>query len=788
MNEHVNMNFVTFDKEKLIPAAWRDRFDAGYLLFNPTLTQVDDGYAMCYRVASPTDQFRLLATCHLTKDLNLVPGSVTPLSDFVEFSCKEGLNDRALTWHADARYHRLGDNLYLTWNDGGNRPINHQFIVEMKEDGLKPASEARELTLHGIDRRNTEKNWMLIRGNDGMDYVIYSCSPHIILQIDWSHEKEVPCTLIYETGWENRYSTIFGVIRGGAQPIPIGTDMDGKAERFLSIVHSSYKLTNGRKYEMAAYEFEPNPPFAVTRCVSMPIPLCMGEMRDFEFPKLNQEVLSVVYPCGAILDGDELILSYGINDENLAITKMPLKSVDNAMVPVETEPSRMVSFRKPSLNEESVFGSEEELGVPLFWWDAAGKKFDGDRGTRRFQIGNFGDIASREVIERITGKKTVKPVAGSRKMISIGSVLHTASDGDLIWGSGVKGTMRKMKADVESLDIRAVRGPLTLDFLRESNYDVSKVTEVFDPGCLIDALYADEIRAYDVSSNKNLGSFRIVPHYRDDLLFRRMYYDLHHTFLTVDCTPQQMIEGMLGAEAVYSSSLHGVIFAESLGIPAYWLNSIGGEDGYKFYDYYYGTGRYAVKRFDSLEDAMKSKPMPLPQFRSKDYLATFPYDQQSSLASSAHGLRIGSKVKLGNRLDNNTRTTISSLPGQTRNSPDGVWFVGTQSTVGIRVALDPGQSAMLNLELRPFNHVKLREPRRIKVVIGDTVCHEIAWKAGDTSTRSVTTRIDWTMLNGAFLRLDVECDNAVPPKKIGVAEIPEPITCKLQDISLNALS
>jgi hypothetical protein len=75
-----------------------------------------------------------------------------------------------------------------------------------------------------------------------------------------------------------------------------------------------------------------------------------------------------------------------------------------------------------------------------------------------------------------------------------------------------------------------------------------------------------------------------------------------------------MIDAMIGADRVVSSSLHGLIFAESLGIPACWLAPVGGEDDLKYYDYYYGTGRFAVKRFDNLEDALRAEPMPLPKF------------------------------------------------------------------------------------------------------------------------------------------------------------------------------
>jgi hypothetical protein len=44
----------------------------------------------------------------------------------------------------------------------------------------------------------------------------------------------------------------------------------------------------------------------------------------------------------------------------------------------------------------------------------------------------------------------------------------------------------------------------------------------------------------------------------------------------------------------------------------------------KFTDYYLGTGRYRIVRVDTLQDAFKSSPMPLPVLDTAAMLATFP--------------------------------------------------------------------------------------------------------------------------------------------------------------------
>jgi hypothetical protein len=237
--------------------------------------------------------------------------------------------------------------------------------------------------------------------------------------------------------------------------------------------------------------------------------------------------------------------------------------------------------------------------IPLMWWDCLGKKFDGSIGNRKFKTGNFGDIASRDIVEAMLGRPTEPITGGQRKLISIGSVIHTASQGDIIWGSGMKGTKMMLNENVKELRVHAVRGPLTLDMLRRHGIDISKVNHLFDPGCLIPHLFADQVAR--AREGAKTGGYRIIPHYRDDMVLRRKHYRHGQHFVSVDCTPMQMIEAIIGADRVVSSSLHGLIFAESLGIPACWLAPVGGEDDLKYYDYYYGTGRFAVKRFEQIE-------------------------------------------------------------------------------------------------------------------------------------------------------------------------------------------
>lgn len=82
---------------------------------------------------------------------------------------------------------------------------------------------------------------------------------------------------------------------------------------------------------------------------------------------------------------------------------------------------------------------------------------------------------------------------------------------------------------------------------------------------------------------------------------------------------------------VISSSLHGIIAAEALGVPAVWMemsDAVEGK-GLKFYDYFLGSGR---QRSDAVVLNWRNgisftgiHPLPPPAFNVTAMLNAFPY-------------------------------------------------------------------------------------------------------------------------------------------------------------------
>ncbi len=782
--------FRLLDSDNLVPPVWKNGETSQFHVFNPTIARGPDGTCLCcYRVVDVERRIRRIAGCKLSQDFSIINDSVVAISDLIRFGQPETLNDRSLTWHADPRLFVLRGRLYMTWNDGENRPQNHQFMVELDPHTLQPRGGAREIVAD-MPRRKIEKNWMFFE-LAGEVYCIYSMQPHVVLRVDLDDEALVRCMPHSEHHWGSEYSKQFGVLRGGAQPLPAG-------DKLLMIAHSSYVADGGRKYVMCCYAFDPKPPFRVTGCSRTPYKLHNPRGGHFSLAKLNpHKILEIVYPVGAVMqEAGRVAVSYGINDEVCALATLEMADLLAELRPVKKLPpvkaktdapgstaavnavrpsllSRLADFSRRFFPQSRVINADQPRlesqtsgypppSIPVYWWDSAGKLLDRG-GERRFEHGNFGDLASRDIVARLAGQTVRQARPGERRLLSTGSVIHLARTGDIVWGSGSKGDKQAFD-NVKHLDVYAVRGPLTADLLKSSGIDTSKLSVLFDPGCLIGELYKEELARHDVAANAHYGKIRIVPHFRDDLILRRENPHLIDHIVSVDCQPLDMARNLLGAEAVYSSSLHGIIFAEALGIPAYWLRSKSGEDQFKFHDYYYGTGRYDVKVFDDLADALKASPMPLPQFRVREYLDTFPAKALAGLARS--GIMAGDNVRLA-KMSADTLAHLVTVEPQARPGKEGLWITAAEASLRTVVHADRACRARLALRARPFNPVQLKTGQTTTVAVNNAPKRTIKWAPG--AINPVTVNATIPLKEGANLvELAIISKHAVTPRSLGL--------------------
>lgn len=245
----------------------------------------------------------------------------------------------------------------------------------------------------------------------------------------------------------------------------------------------------------------------------------------------------------------------------------------------------------------------------IFWWSP--KPF---LGLTIFQKENVGDYLGPLLVQKILDAKNlhVNDIRKS-KLLTIGSVLHFANDGDVVWGSGVNGKIDAAEHKFSSLDIRAVRGPLTAEFLFKRGINVPSVFG--DPGILTALFWP---RTHEMEKGKVI----YIPHMREKET-RQSGMKTLSPLLPLE----EFVKEIQTAEKVISSSLHGVIIAESYGVPACLYENKSGEKPFKYEDYYAGTGRGSFRLFDSISEAKAHDPE-VPKFEDiqEKLLASFPWD------------------------------------------------------------------------------------------------------------------------------------------------------------------
>ena len=231
---------------------------------------------------------------------------------------------------------------------------------------------------------------------------------------------------------------------------------------------------------------------------------------------------------------------------------------------------------------------------------------------------NFGDELARIVVLAMLGRKGLTPLdqtSTPHTMLAIGSILHFAPDGATVWGSGAnvhEGREREYK--FSDLDVRAVRGPHTAEFLRKKGLHVPDVYG--DPALLLRELFPNR---FIKTGEYPVG---IVPNFADIEHAK----DSGHHFISPLRGWNICIEDILKCEFVIASSLHGLIIAESWGIPARYVRLTDNEGLFKYRDYYSGTGRPNFQYARSIPEALKMGGEAPPIFDSRALMNAFPYD------------------------------------------------------------------------------------------------------------------------------------------------------------------
>lgn len=170
------------------------------------------------------------------------------------------------------------------------------------------------------------------------------------------------------------------------------------------------------------------------------------------------------------------------------------------------------------------------------------------------QIPNFGDALTPLLLERFAHIKAERRTISQSSIVCAGSVLeHIPPEWDgIILGAGKLHADSRLQLHHDTATILALRGPLSASGVRgDFVYG--------DPGLLADELVHVESRKY------RLG---IVPHWSDKELAHNPTFTPYNPRI-IDPTgdPLEVIKAIGECDKIVSSSLHGIIVADSFGIP-----------------------------------------------------------------------------------------------------------------------------------------------------------------------------------------------------------------------------
>lgn len=232
-------------------------------------------------------------------------------------------------------------------------------------------------------------------------------------------------------------------------------------------------------------------------------------------------------------------------------------------------------------------------------------------GLYYYKCANAGDIVNATLIYDLFGIRVEQQSFTVSDMIAIGSVLERIVSGSTtgkrdkelqaeadskkritVWGTGLMFGYDDYSAMkfIRPVDIRAVRGELTRKACEKiAGKNVKCVTA--DPGILAPFLL-DEIpeKKYKIG---------IIPHFREYEVeeYLEQYKEIgskYENSIIIDLSeePTEVLKKIASCETIMSTSLHGLIFADSFGVPSMWCEFtdkvIG--NGYKFRDYYSAYG------------------------------------------------------------------------------------------------------------------------------------------------------------------------------------------------------
>lgn len=232
---------------------------------------------------------------------------------------------------------------------------------------------------------------------------------------------------------------------------------------------------------------------------------------------------------------------------------------------------------------------------------------------------NIGDDINY-IIPSIITKRNIVPykysligkyITNKKNYLFIGSIISGLSNkNSIIIGTGVSPDMQ-LNNYFSAYKICSVRGPLTKQWLDDKGLKCPNIYG--DPALILPIIYNPVVK-----KKYKLG---FIPHFIDRTNKVISSLKKYPNSIILDTSNynnwQDFIKSICECELIFSSSLHGIIFADAYNIPNIWTHFDKTVNPFKYQDYFQSVGRNCTTPFifqDSLlmEDLLKMKKNYIP--------------------------------------------------------------------------------------------------------------------------------------------------------------------------------
>ena len=284
-------------------------------------------------------------------------------------------------------------------------------------------------------------------------------------------------------------------------------------------------------------------------------------------------------------------------------------------------------------------------GVEVGYWDPLRRSSRWGRTVRASRpVHNFGDLLGPVIVRGLVAAfgltRAVEPTTEPQRLLSVGSIAHFARPGDVLWGTGMN--PKSLGAGIAGpLDARAVRGPVSRELLREAGIPSPEVYG--DPALLLAAVLPRLVP-------RGRRELTIVPNLNESAAWRGRPHVINPR-----APLRHVLRTIADSRLVVGSSLHGIIVAEALGLPARALRSEV-EGAGKYADYFRATGRDPeAETAETVEEAVARGGAPAPHWDPEPLVRAFPCDLWGGAPSDADVQRV--LARIGTRFSRSTAGT-----------------------------------------------------------------------------------------------------------------------------------